>query len=86
MENQKHNPKEIWWKPAVEIFSAVSSWIVVPLVSALILGKYLDKKWGTEPWIFIALAALGFMTTCVGIYKVMKRYSDKLKNINDGDK
>ena len=85
-ENKENLNKSVWWAPAVEIFSAVSSWIVVPLVGALILGKYLDKKWGTEPWMFISLAGLGFVATCVGIYKVMKRYWDKLKDINNGDK
>ncbi len=30
MEEEK-NKKEIWWKPAVEIFSEISTWIAVPL-------------------------------------------------------
>lgn len=67
----------------MEIFGEISSWIVVPLVAALILGKYLDNKFGTKPWIFIGLAGVGFILTCVGIYRVMKRYGEKLKDLNE---
>lgn len=63
----------------MEIFSEVSTWIVVPIVAALVFGKMLDRRFGTEPVIFLVLAGLGFMVTCFGIIKIVKNYLKKIK-------
>jgi F0F1-type ATP synthase assembly protein I len=47
---------------------------VVPIDVALIFGKMLDAHFGTKPIIFLIFAGLGFLTTCFGIWKVMKDY------------
>lgn len=28
--------------------------IVIPLVALALTGRFLDKKWGTDPWLFLA--------------------------------
>ena len=61
--------------------SEVSSWIIVPIVGALVLGKFLDQRFGTEPVIFFVLAGLGFLTTGYGIFKVVWDYMQKLQKI-----
>ena len=33
-----------WLKPALVLFSVLTGWIVVPVIIALFLGKYLDNK------------------------------------------
>lgn len=63
-----------WWKPAMQIFSDVSTWIVVPIVCALVFGKILDAHYGTKPVIFLVFAGLGFLVTCFGMYRVVKDY------------
>jgi len=74
------------WRPAVEVFSQISGWIVAPLVVSLIVGKKLDAHYGTEPWIFISLAAFGFLITCFGMVRVVRKYMKKLKQIEkDGN-
>ena len=47
-ENEKklYN-KGPWWKPGVELFSEISTWIIVPIVLALVFGKMLDAHYGT---------------------------------------
>lgn len=77
---QQDDLPEVWWKPAVEVFTEVSAWIVVPIVSALAIGKSLDKYFNTKPWIFIFLAVLAFLFSSVKIFKIVKRYGEKLKN------
>lgn len=80
-ENQQNlNNNDPWWKPGMQILSEVSSWIVVPIVLALIFGKMLDARYGTRPVIFLVFAGLGFLITCFGIYRVMKKYMKKLKD------
>jgi F0F1-type ATP synthase assembly protein I len=82
-QNLKDNNNGPWWKPGVQILSEVSSWIVTPIVLALIFGKMLDARYGTKPTIFLTFAAFGFLITCFGIYRVMKNYMKKLKDINE---
>ena len=76
-EDKKIGP---WWKPAMQIFGDVSTWIVVPIVCALVFGKMLDAHYGTKPVIFLIFAGLGFLVTCFGMYRVVKDYIQKLKD------
>ncbi|MFH1200777.1 MAG: AtpZ/AtpI family protein [bacterium] len=88
--NQNNNdlPRQgggLWWKPAVELFAQVSTWVVVPIVLALIFGKMLDVRYGTKPIIFLVFAGLGFLITCFGLFRVIKDYIKKLKDIEKKD-
>jgi F0F1-type ATP synthase assembly protein I len=65
------------WAYALEIFSDVSSWIVGPVVLALIVGKYLDGYFGTKPWIFLGLTGIAFLISTYGIVKVVSEYIKK---------
>jgi len=79
--------KKLDWKPAVEIFSQVSTWIIVPIVGALILGKMLDTHFGTKPWIFLFLTITAFFISSFGIVKVVKKYIKKLsEEVNSKEK
>lgn len=66
-----------WWKPGMQILGEVSTWIVVPIVLALIFGKMLDKRYETEPVIFLVLAGVGFIITCFGMWRAVKKYIKK---------
>jgi F0F1-type ATP synthase assembly protein I len=77
-DNQKSNSGGAWWAPAMQIFSDVSTWIVVPIVCALIFGKMLDTHFGTAPVIFLSLAGFAFLITCFGMYRVVKNYMKKV--------
>jgi F0F1-type ATP synthase assembly protein I len=79
VEENNKNPTGPWWKEGVKLMSDVSTWVVVPIVGALVLGKFLDKRFGTEPVIFLVLAGLGFLITCYGIFKIVKDYMKKLE-------
>ena len=74
--------KKIDWKPAFIIFSRVSAWIIVPIVLALIIGKALDKHYGTDPFIFLGFSVLGFLISSYGIVRVVGRYMKEIENNN----
>ena len=73
------------WGPAVEIFSEVSTWIAGPIIVALIVGKYLDSRFGTKPWIFLGLTLFAFLMSSFGIVKVVGKYMKKIAS-EDKDK
>ena len=82
VENQKSNNGP-WWKPAIRIFGDVSTWIVAPIVLALIFGKILDTRYGTKPIIFLVFAGFGFLVTCFGMLRIVKNYIKNLKDTEE---
>ena len=71
--------KDLWWKPAVMIFSNVSAWIAGPIILALIVGKYLDRRYGTAPWFFIGLTIISFIISIGAIWKILNKYIKDLE-------
>jgi membrane protease YdiL (CAAX protease family) len=69
--------KEIWWKPAITVFANVSVWIVVPILVALFLGKYLDSKYDSGHRFFFILIAVAFLVTIFGLVKILCKYLKK---------
>lgn len=73
------NPNGPWWKPGMQIFSEISTWIAVPIVLALILGKYLDTRYDTKPTILLISVGLAFLISAYGIVKSVRNFMNKLK-------
>ena len=89
MEENKQNMNNggvPWWKPGIQIFSQVSIWIIVPILVALFAGKSLDAHFGTKPIIFLFLAGIGFLFSCFGIFRVINKYIEEIKDLANKDK
>jgi len=69
MQLDKTDKKQIWWQPALELFAQISGWLVVPIVAALFLGKWLDRRFDTEPFLFLGCLAAAFIITMIGLIK-----------------
>jgi len=73
------NNDKKWWQPGMEIFAQVTGWIAGPIIISLFLGKYLDTKFNTKPWIFLGLTAAAFILTCFGIVRLTTGYIKKIE-------
>lgn len=73
-------PNTPWWKPALELFLDVSFWIAGPLVLALILGKWLDQKFGTKPLLLLASLAVSFIFSNILLLKKGKKAIQEFEN------
>jgi len=49
-------------------------WIIGPIIIALVVGKYLDKKYSTTPWFFLGLTAIAFFISIFSILKILMKY------------
>ena len=58
-----------WWRPAVRLAAMISGWIAIPIILALFIGKQLDERYGTKPWIFLGLTAFAFTISIIGIIR-----------------
>ncbi len=77
---EEKEKNQVWWYPAVAAFSRVSAWIIGPVIAALIIGKFLDRTFHTEPWIFIGFTAFAFF---VSMFKLVQEASLQIKNIGN---
>jgi F0F1-type ATP synthase assembly protein I len=75
MENKE---KEAWWQEAVVMFAKVSAWVAIPIVAALFVGKYFDKKYDTSPWIFIGATIIAFIISMIALGKISLDYIHKI--------
>ncbi len=68
------------WSLALKIMARISGWIAFPVIIAVFLGKWLDARFDTEPWLFLATVALSFV---VSMYGLVKNAMKEFKKIED---
>jgi len=74
--------KNDFWSTSLRIMANISAWIAFPVIIGLYLGKWLDQKFGTEPWLFLITIALFFLVSLYGLFTSMKQEAKKMeKNI-----
>lgn len=62
------------WGVALAFFAKISAWVAVPIIGALFLGRYLDSRFQTKPWIFLGLTGIAFIISLIGILKESREY------------
>lgn len=65
------------WAPAMRIFSEISTWIAGPIILAVIVGKYLDNRYGAGNLWLLVLSGAAFLISAYGIVKSVKQYAAK---------
>jgi MFS-type transporter involved in bile tolerance (Atg22 family) len=76
--------KKAWWQPAIIIFARFSVWIFVPVILGAFLGKWLDKKYSTEPILFLVIVGVAFLISMFGLIRgVMEEYKKIEKEANN---
>jgi len=83
MEKEKQKSTAPWWQPGLLLFYRLSGWIAGPIIIALFVGRWLDKKYQTEPWLFLICVGVAFIISSVGITKDAMR---EMKRIEQEDK
>jgi len=82
-----HIDGQAWWQPAVAVFARLSGWLLAPLIIGVTLGKWLDRKYDTTPWLFLATIGVAFIVSMFGLIKnAMEEFKkiEKAANNNNG--
>ena len=75
------------WALALKVTAKLAGWIAFPVILGTFLGQWLDKKYGTEPWLFLAATGFAFLISMYGLIinalqefkKIDKEYSENKK-------
>lgn len=76
-----------WWVPGVSVFIRLSGWLLIPLIIGTTLGKWLDRKYDTAPWLFLSTISVAFVVCMFGLIKnTMEEFKkiEKAANNNNG--
>ena len=79
-QNKQNQQKSTVWQAyalALRISVDLVVTITVPAVTAAWLGSWLDKRWGTYPWMFVLLLIVAFCLTAAVVYRKAKHYADQ---------
>ncbi|MBU0646995.1 AtpZ/AtpI family protein [Patescibacteria group bacterium] len=61
--------KQAWWLPAMLMFTRLSVWIIGPVIVGLFVGKWLDNKYQSKPWLFLLSIGIAFIISMFGLIK-----------------
>jgi len=75
------------WSLALRVMANLSAWIAGPVIIALFLGKWLDEKYNTAPWLFLGIMGLAFFISMYGLVinalKEFKKIESEAKLVQD---
>lgn len=57
----------------------ISAWIAFPVIIGLYLGKWLDQKFSTEPWLFLLTIAFFFFVSLGGLLSSIKKEAKRME-------
>jgi hypothetical protein len=79
MEETKENlkPDRSWLRPVLIFYVKTTSWIIFPLVLAVLTANYVNKSTESQT-LFFGLIMIGFGITCFGVYREIKQYKKSL--------
>ncbi|MEK7097714.1 MAG: AtpZ/AtpI family protein [Patescibacteria group bacterium] len=84
MDNKEEKqPKEsgnAWWAPALLIFARLSGWIFFPVILAIFVGRWLDEKYSSHPWLSLLSIGAAFVISMFGLA------SNAIKELNKWNK
>jgi len=52
--------------------STIGFQIAVPIVVGILGGRFLDRKFGTEPWLLVICLLLGLAAAMAGLVKIIQ--------------
>ncbi|MDO9399105.1 MAG: AtpZ/AtpI family protein [bacterium] len=61
--------QQVWWLPAILLTTKLSAWIIGPVIIGLFVGKWLDNKYHSEPWLFLLSMGVAFIFSMFGLVK-----------------
>ncbi len=56
-------------------FTQIGFTIAVSVLLGVLIGRFLDRRLGTDPWLLLLFSLLGVLVALYYIYRISKRFS-----------
>lgn len=70
MEDKNNQGEKYWWSAGLALFSRLSVWIIGPILLAIFIGKKLDAKFESEPWLFLLSVGTAFVISISAMVRI----------------
>jgi F0F1-type ATP synthase assembly protein I len=67
IEKSSQSAGKIWWQEPLNIFSRLSGWVILPLIVGMLLGRWLDRRYSSEPKWFLIVIGIAFIISTIGL-------------------
>lgn len=74
---------QAWWQPSLNLFARFSAWIAFPVLIGAFIGKWIDKKLGSEPIGFIGVLGFAFVVSMIGLVINVSREYKRIEQENE---
>ncbi len=72
-----------WWQSSLTLFVKLSTWVAVPVILALFIGRWLDEKYNTTPWLLLLSVGIVSLVSLFGIIKETAKAMREIDNKQD---
>lgn len=79
MKQPKGTETGRWLRP-VGLLTAIPFVLMFGPLIGYFVGEWLDRKWGTEPYLMVTLIVLGFVASAKEVWGLIKRASREPDN------
>lgn len=79
MENRNDQSEAPWWQPGLVLFMKLSGWIAGPVIIGIFVGKWLDRKYNSGPWLFLLSVGIAFFLSMFGIIRDAMREMKRIE-------
>jgi len=62
------------WQKAVTMGSSISTSVAGLVGGGYLLGRYLDARWGTQPWLTLSLMLVGLALGAIYLVVTLKEF------------
>jgi F0F1-type ATP synthase assembly protein I len=77
MKKTQLDKKKYDWSGGWNLFSRLSAWIAFPVLGAMLVGKWLDTRWKTEPWGLLICIAVAFVISIARMISIALKELEK---------
>ncbi len=86
--NSTKNSENFWLKPVLSLFGRLTGLVVAPVLLAVVVGKWLDGRFDTGPWLFLITIGVSFIFSMIALTrhtlnefkKIEEESSKKIEN------
>lgn len=71
-----------YWRLPLILFIQLSGWIVAPVVLALLLAWWLEKKYHTDSWVYLLVVGIAFLVSMIGMVREGKAAIRQMEKID----
>lgn len=84
METENGLKKKGEYGSILLLFVRLSGWIVGPIILALTIGIWLDRRYDTSPWLLLTAVGVSFFVSMAGLVKeTLKEYKSIQSSLSE---